>query len=262
MMPWFPAPKMVWRLWNGMQIYRTLRSIILERQQTGRREDDSVQMFIDDNDPVAAICRVVMDSTVASAHNTAIMIPWLQVYLGTNKEWADKLRREAMQALDACSPNSELDENASPLKRFSHLTYQDWETRFPLHDLAWKETIRMQLIGTMFRRNTSGQTLHFGNTTIPNGAFVVHHINDTEIVGPAFENPEQFDPSRFSPDRQSKPEERKKYAFMGYGAGVHPCGEFRQSSIRICTNKRRSWCTSCPASKRDCDLYVFGDVQP
>lgn len=89
----------------------------------GRREDDSVQMFIDDDDQVPAICRVVMNSTVASAHNTAIMIPWLQVYLGTHKEWADRLRNEVLQALDSCASDNKEGHQQSLLDRFSSLTY-------------------------------------------------------------------------------------------------------------------------------------------
>lgn len=227
MLPWFPTPKAIRRLWNGIQLYRTLRSTILERQRTGRRETDSVQMFIDDDDQVDAICRVVMDSTVASAHNTFLMVPWLHIYLGTNKQWTSKLRHEVFSALDSCTSESQTGQ--SLLDRFSALTYQDWETKFPLHNFAWKETIRMKLIGAMFRRNTSGQALKFENYVIPNNAFVIHHINDADFDKDAYDNPSSFDPSRFAPEHNGIHRDRKKYAFMGYGAGVHPCGESRNT---------------------------------
>lgn len=83
----------------------------------------------------------------------------------------------------------------------------------------------MQLIGAMFRRNTSGQALKFDSYTIPKDAFVIHHINDSDFDGTVYINPDSFDPSRFAPGRYGTAEDRKRYAFMGYGAAVHPCGE-------------------------------------
>ena len=48
-----------------------------------------------------------------------------------------------------------------------------WEQEFPLLDMCLKDSIRLNLHGTAFRRNVSGKKLMLDNEAIPNGSFVV-----------------------------------------------------------------------------------------
>lgn len=103
------------------------------------------------------------------------------------------------------------------------LEVEQWETEFPSIDLALRESIRFNLVGTPFRGNTSGKDLPIGNSgeIVPQGAYVMYHYDDLHMDPAVYTDPEKFDPGRYLPDRE---EDRKvPYGYLGWGAGRHPC---------------------------------------
>lgn len=83
--------------------------------------------------------------------------------------WINKCRVEVNAVLDKYSP----DRSKPRLDRLLSVPIEAWETGFETVDLCMKDSIRLQLLGASFRRNTSGQEIKIGSEVIPNGAFVV-----------------------------------------------------------------------------------------
>lgn len=55
------------------------------------------------------------------------------------------------------------------------LTLDEWEAEFPVIQLCLKETTRLQVVGTSFRRNVSGKDVVLGSKgeVVPHGGFAV-----------------------------------------------------------------------------------------
>ena len=90
-------------------------------------------------------------------------------YIGSSPYWYGRVRAEIDAALAKYAPD-----NSVPLtQRFEAIPLEAWESEFLLLDHCLKDSIRLQLPGTMFRRNISAEDVKIGNEVIPSGAFVV-----------------------------------------------------------------------------------------
>ena len=59
-------------------------------------------------------------------------------------------------------------------EKLSKLPLEAWESEFPMMELCLKDSIRLQLHGTGFRKNKSGKDISIGNgEVIPPDAFMV-----------------------------------------------------------------------------------------
>jgi sterol 14-demethylase len=63
--------------------------------------------------------------------------------------------------------------NAPLIDRLQQLPLEAWEQGFPLVDLCLKDSIRLQLHGTGFRKNMSGKPLRIGDQVLPDDGFLV-----------------------------------------------------------------------------------------
>lgn len=92
---------------------------------------------------------------------------------------------------------------------------------FPFLDLCLRDSIRLQALGSFFRRNISGRDVIVGDEVIPNGAFVAYHIADVHMNPEIYPEPEKWDPERYLPERAE--DKKRTYGFLGWGAARHPC---------------------------------------
>lgn len=76
----------------------------------------------------------------------------------------EKLRAE----VDAAIENHRLQPDESVVDILHRLTLEDWETEFPLLELAMKETMRFTMSGTIVRKNIGGKKVPIGNA----GSFI------------------------------------------------------------------------------------------
>lgn len=85
------------------------------------------------------------------------------------------------------------------------------------------------MTGTGYRRNVSGHPVPtgVGQEMIPNGALVAYHLNDVHRDENVYPDAEKWDPERYLPDRAE--DKKKERAFIGWGAGLHPCLGMRVS---------------------------------
>lgn len=109
----------------------------------------------------------------------------------------------------------------SILDKLAAIPFEAWEGEFPMIDLCLKDSIRLQLHGTGFRKNVSGHDVAIGSETLPPESILIFHFGDHHRDPEVFTNPNEWDPSRYLPDRAE--DKKKPYAWVGWGAGRHPC---------------------------------------
>lgn len=151
------------------------------------------------------------------------------LYLSKSPRWLSAVRAEVEAAACKHNPGSNL-----PLAaQLSSLPLEAWESEFPVVDLCLKESIRLQLLGTAFRRNVSGRDLPIGNgkEVVPDGAYVVYAMADVHLDPSIYRDPETWDPSRFLPDTAE--DKKVPLGYLGWGAGRHPCCRFSVSHSAV-----------------------------
>jgi retinoid hydroxylase len=77
------------------------------------------------------------------------------------------------------------------------------------------------------------QEIEYGGYLIPPGWSILLAQAVTHRLPSLFENPEEFDPSRFAPPREE--DKKDPYALIGFGAGAHSCigMEFGKMEMKI-----------------------------
>ncbi|KAJ9635517.1 hypothetical protein H2199_008520 [Coniosporium tulheliwenetii] len=224
--PWFPSPAIIKRYIAGGKLYMIMKNIMDERQRTGRRENDALQYCIDQGDSVNMVIGFILGALFAGQLNSGINACYVLCYLAENPYWLSEARKEvaAAAAKYATDPNQPL------VEQLAGLPLEAWESEFPLLDLCLRDSIRIQLLGTAFRRNVSGHEIPIGNgEVIPNGAFATYHLYDVHFDPAVYPEPEKWDPSRYFPDRAE--DKKKPYAFLGWGAARHACLGGRKTEL-------------------------------
>lgn len=70
--------------------------------------------------------------------------------------------------VDAAIKKHRLKADESVVDILHRFTLQDWETEFPLLELAMRETMRFTMSGTIVRKNVGGKKVPVGDT----GSFI------------------------------------------------------------------------------------------
>jgi cytochrome P450 len=114
------------------------------------------------------------------------------------------------------------DESVPLIQKLSQLPLTAWENDFSLSEVCLRESMRLQLHGTGYRKNMSNKAVPIGdNKSVPPGGFLVHHFGVQHLDPNIWQNPLEFDPDRFLAPREE--DKRTPNAFIGWGAGRHPC---------------------------------------
>ena len=150
-----------------------------------------------------------MNFLMMAAHDTitssATSLLWL---LAKNPEWQDKLRAEIESVTGGVDADG----------RVRDLAYEDLG-KLDLTEMAFKEALRfIPPVPSMPRRAL--REFEFGGYTIPAGTPVGINIHWTHHSEEYWDEPEKFDPMRFTPD---KVKARHKYAWVPFGGGAHMC---------------------------------------
>lgn len=162
----------------------------------------------------------MLGALFAGQLNSGINAAWILVYLANKPYWLDRVRDEVNSVADRYSPDKSL-----PLKeRLMQVPIEAWEGEFPIIDICLKDSIRLQLSGTAFRRNISGHDIPLnkeGTEIIPKDAFVTYAAGDAHYNPDIYENPDEWDPSRYLPERAE--DKKRLYGWFGWGVSRHPC---------------------------------------
>lgn len=158
----------------------------------------------------------MLGALFAGQLNSGINAAWVLCYLAADSHWLHEVRKEVQATTDKYCPGPE-----PLLDRLGKLPLEAWETGFPIVDICLKDSIRLQALGTGFRKNISGKPLQIGTQILPEDAFLVYHFGEHHLNPEIYPNPSKWDPARYLPDRAE--DKKDKLAFVGWGAGRHPC---------------------------------------
>ncbi|KAG6014413.1 hypothetical protein E4U43_006570, partial [Claviceps pusilla] len=170
MFPRMPLPSRLSKMWAGARLHLIFSKIMDQRRKTGRTEDDAMQSMMDTGDDEIIISAFIMAALFAGLINTGVIAAWILLYLGKSQEWYHKIRDE----VDASVAKHRCSGRESRADVLSRLTMSEWEHEFPLIDLCLRESIRLTMPGSTFRKNTSGKDVQIGNSDeiIPKDSFV------------------------------------------------------------------------------------------
>lgn len=142
------------------------------------------------------------------------------IYLADNNHWFNLVREEVDSVVNQYCPDTSL-----PLaNRLTRVPIEAWESAFPTIDLVLKESMRLQLQGSAFRKNTSGRPIPVnkeGTEFIPVDAYATVAVADIHHNPEIYTDHETFDPARYLPDRAE--DKKKQYGWIGWGVSRHPC---------------------------------------
>jgi cytochrome P450 len=227
MFPKFPSPAVLKRTYAGTRLYFLIENIIKKRAASDEKHDDPLQYLLDQGDRTFKIVEFIVGALFAGLLNSGINAAWHMCYLATSPEWHAKTQEEVrtVAAKYARDPNA-------PLRhQLDDVPLEAWESEFPVVDLCLRDSIRLSLLGTALRKNTSGRALPIGDGSevIPPGAFVTYATADIHLDPAVYPDPHKWDPSRYLPGRA---EDKKKdtFGWIGWGVGRHPCRKYVPSS--------------------------------
>lgn len=135
--------------------------------------------------------------------------------------------------MDAALRKHRASPHQTPAEVLAGLSLDDWEAEFPLIDLALRETIRFQLVGTAFRKNISGRDVPIGSSgeVVPADGFALYLIDDVHFNPEVYTDPCEWDPGRFLPGRAE--DKKVPFGYVGWGVGRHPCLGMRFAKLEM-----------------------------
>lgn len=219
MFPKLPSPAVLKRTYGGARLYMIVEKIIKKRAASDEKHDDALQYMLDLGDRTFKIVEFIVGALFAGLLNSGINAAWVMCYLATSPEWLAKTQDEVRQT----AAKYARDPNAPLRQQLDDVPLEAWEAEFPVIDMCLRDSIRLNLLGTAFRRNTSGRAIPTGNgdEVIPPDAFVTYATGDVHLDPEIYRDPLKWDPARHSPERAE--DKKKTHAFIGWGVGRHPC---------------------------------------
>lgn len=220
--PWMPLPSTLRRAWAGLKLYNIYAGFVRTRQQKGIRENDTLQELLDQGISTVNALKFTFGTLFAAQINTSINAAAVLCYLAVNDEWRRICQDELRETCAAHVPAAH--QSLPLLDQLQYLPADTWDQGLPNLYLCLRESIRMQLIGTAFRRNNSGREIPLPGTAtevLAPGQFVVYNIADAHYNPAIYPEPREFDPARYTADRRE--DAKAPYAWMGWGGGRHPC---------------------------------------
>ena len=150
-----------------------------------------------------------MNFLMMAAHDTITSSATSLIYeLAANPAWQEKLREEVF----AVTGGPDGSGKARPL------SYEDLG-KLDLTEMAFKEALRLvPPVPSMPRRAL--RAFEFGGYHFPANTHCGINVHWTHHSDEYWDDPEMFDPTRFTPD---KVKARHKYAWVPFGGGAHMC---------------------------------------
>ncbi|PNW86578.1 hypothetical protein CHLRE_02g092350v5 [Chlamydomonas reinhardtii] len=191
--------------------------IIRARRESGRREEDVLQQFIDARYQNVNGGRALTEEEItglliavlfAGQHTSSITTSWTGIFMAANKEHYNKAAEEQQDII----------------RKFGNeLSFETLSEMEVLHRNI-TEALRMHpplLLVMRYAKKPFSVTTSTGKSyVIPKGDVVAASPNFSHMLPQCFNNPKAYDPDRFAPPRE---EQNKPYAFIGFGAGRHAC---------------------------------------
>ncbi|KAF8588098.1 cytochrome P450 [Ramaria rubella] len=214
LLPWFPTPARLRRLFAGIKLYRLFSEAIKVRRLSGKHQQDILQTILDEEDrriDDKQAAQFLIMSIFTAGHSSSMVFPWVHVHLDQSPVWKAKVLQEVDTFVHEYSSGT-LDTLTQDLMAVS---LSSWENSLPSLDLCLRETLRLTLINTVPRRNT-GSNIKLGAHVVHRGDAVMYMTADVHLDPLLYPDPLRFDPGRSY-------EHNVELSFLGWGAGTHAC---------------------------------------
>lgn len=220
--PNLPLPKFWRRDKAKKKIHSILAGIIQKRRDNPDQYNDLITTLLStpmkDGTimPDETIVTMFMGLIFAGHETTAGQAAWTLALLLQHSDYLTLIQQEIT---DTVSYGQEIE--ASVLSQLKHIYY------------AIDETTRLRpSADTQLRTVTESVT--FGDYEIPAGWRIMVSGATSHFLPDVYENPQQFDPLRYSPERK---EGKNPFAIIGFGGGIHKCTgmNFAKNEMAIIT---------------------------
>ena len=205
---WVPTPANRRFLRARATLDRLVYAIIKERRNSDAAPRDLLGMLMAAADDASAdrmtdqqLRDEVMTLVLAGHETTAVALSWTIDLLSRHPEAARRVQREVHEVLGDGVPT---------LESLERLTYTGW---------ALQESMRLCPPAWIMDREALGDDV-IGGHAIAKGTIVAVSPYTLHRNPRLWENPEGFDPERFSPERSR---ERSRYAYLPFGGGPRVC---------------------------------------
>ena len=149
---------------------------------------------------------------MAAHDTTASTLTSLSYFLAKNKDWQDNIREEARTLFAS--------------EQLSQMTLRKMEKA----SIATKETLRIYPPLTSIGRKSTKE-LKYGEYTFPPDTFFSVAVSYHQLNPDIWDNPNDWDPNRFSKERAE--DRRCPYAYSPFGAGLHHCIGYAFAEMQI-----------------------------
>ena len=143
----------------------------------------------------------VMTTILAGHETTAAALSWSWYLLASHREAEEKLHDELARVLGGRTPTA------------------DDAPNLPFTRMVFEETLRLYPPAWAFPRQTIAED-EIGGYAIPGGSLLVLCQYVTQRHPDFWEDPDRFDPERFSAERSAG---RPKFAYFPFGGGARQC---------------------------------------
>ncbi|PPQ98483.1 hypothetical protein CVT26_013884 [Gymnopilus dilepis] len=227
LLPWFPGPARRRNDAATKELYMTLYTVVEKRRAAETPSSDAIDLLIAEGFENGEIIQFILAVIFAGVVNTGLNACWALVFLAAHPEWKTKVKAE-IEALiakhtDTVSPD--------PLhKRLAAIPISAWEDEMPILESVIRESLRLAFNSALLRRNLS-EPFTVAGGTIEKGDFLTYSVADVHLNPEIYTRPQEFDPLRFGPGREE--DKKHTYAFLGWGAGRHPCAGMKVAKLEI-----------------------------
>ncbi|KIM88310.1 hypothetical protein PILCRDRAFT_253602 [Piloderma croceum F 1598] len=227
LLPWFPGTAKKDKKQASEGLYGLLSYYVDARRKAEVPSSDAIDELIADGADNAIIVEFVLNVIFAGVVNTGMICCWTLLYLSANKEWKGKAMAEVKSLLAAHTTMT----SSEPMhQRLSRIPFSAWEDEMPVVESIIRETLRLVKNDTALRRNLA-DNLQVSGKTIDKGAFMAYNMADVHLNELFYSEPLKFDPDRFTAPREE--DKRGNIAFLGWGAGRHPCTGMKFAKLEI-----------------------------
>ncbi|MCC6893057.1 MAG: cytochrome P450 [Anaerolineae bacterium] len=204
---WLPLPKTRQMYRDVAELDIIIQRFIDARRANGEDKGDLLSMLLqardDDGSPMSdqQLRDELMTIFLAGHETTAMALTWTWYVLMTHPEILAKVKAEVDAALG---------DRPATLADLANLKYSE---------MVLKESMRLYPPVSSAGREPI-EDIEIGGYTLPKGSLVTIAIYAMHRNPEIFENPETFDPERFSPENEKK---IPRYAYLPFGAGPRVC---------------------------------------
>jgi sterol 14-demethylase len=207
--PHWPLPKFIRRDKARDEMKAILKPIIAERRRNPDAYEDFLQDFVnssyEDGSPVEdeVLLSMMLGLMFAGHETTAGQAAWTVIQLLQHPEYLKLVQAEIDEF---APPGTEIDGRV-----MRNLQYVRW---------AVQETERTRPSADMLYRDVD-EPVEAGGYVIPAGWKVQVAAEVAHRLPELWEEPEKFDPLRYSPERQE--DKQHRFSLIGFGGGMHKC---------------------------------------